>query len=256
MKYNYIGIIPARFASSRFPGKPLALVDGTPMIIKVWQRAIEALDQVYIATDHNEIKDIAEKAGAVVILTSSNHNSGTERIAEAAEIILAKHDKSDPVILNIQGDEPLINTRAIKDLCKAFQDEKVGIATLMHKISDPDSINNPNRPKVVTDARNNALYFSRAPIPWTNKQNPHESLDYFQHIGVYAFRYSTLRDITNLPPTPLELSESLEQLRWLENGYSIRCIETNYEGIGVDTPEDLEKLNSYLKKNQPSSAEK
>lgn len=207
---------------------------------------MESLDQVYIATDNYEIFSVAEKAGAKVIMTSGSHISGTERVSEAAGMIF-HGDSLGEVIINIQGDEPLINKEAISGLCDAFLDDSVNIATLMHKSSDQVHLTNPNRPKVVTDLRKNALYFSRSMIPWqTFPGDPF----FFLHIGVYAFRLNILKEISQLAPAPLEISERLEQLRWIENGFSIRCVETMYSGVGIDTPEDLEQLNRYLDSRQ------
>jgi len=238
MKLNFTGIIPARYESTRFPGKPLALIHGVPMVLRVWEQAKSALDKVYIATDHRKIYDVALNAGADVILTSSKHETGTERIAEAASVLFKDKDQSDQVIINIQGDEPLITAKVILDLCTAFKDDEVAIATLIHKFLNPDEIANPNRPKVAIGNNKNALSFSRAPIS-SSQLN-------YQHVGVYAYKLKTLFEIVKLKPTSLEQSERLEQIRWLDNAYSIRCVETEYEGIGVDCPEDLDKVSQIL----------
>lgn len=238
MKLKFTGIIPARYDSKRFPGKPLAIIDGVPMVIRVWEKAKKALNNVYIATDHQKIYEVATKAGAKVVLTASNHQTGTDRIAEAAALIFDKEDSDKQVILNIQGDEPMITSDAILDLCKAFNDTEVGIATLIHEFQDPEEINNPNRPKVVIDNNGDALLFSRSPIL--------KELVNYQHVGVYAFKLNTLKEISNLKPTPLEQQERLEQIRWLENGYHIRCVKTDYKGIGVDCPEDLEAISRLM----------
>jgi len=249
MNPKIIGIIPARYSSSRFPGKPLALIEGVPMVVWVWQKAREALQEVYIATDHPEIYESALKAGANAVMTSPELSTGTERVAQAAAGILAGKDPSDYIILNIQGDEPLISPSAIEALYGVFGSKKVDIATLIHRVYDPKSYLNPNRPKAVVDLTGKALYFSRSPIPGIREVSgtPGNTAVYL-HIGVYAFSYPVLQNIVKLPPSPLEKAESLEQLRWLENGYTIQCIETGYDGSGVDTPEDLEIIRERLRK--------
>ena len=249
MNPKIIGIIPARYSSSRFPGKPLALIEGVPMVVRVWQKAREALQEVYIATDHDEIYKSALKAGANAVMTSPALFTGTERVAQAAAGILVGKDPSDYIIINIQGDEPLISPSAIEALCGAFGSKKVDIATLIHRVYDHKSYLNPNRPKAVVDLAGKALYFSRSPIPGIREVSVSPGkIAVYLHIGVYAFRYPVLQKIVKLPPSPLETAESLEQLRWLENGYSIQCIETGYDGSGVDTPEDLEIIRDRLRK--------
>lgn len=234
MKSKFTAIIPSRYASSRFPGKPLVLINGVPMILRVWEKAKEVLEEVYIATDHQKIYDVAKNAGANVMMTSSSLGSGTERVAEAAKQIFAGKEPDSQIIINIQGDEPLISSDAILELCQAFTQDHINIATLVHRIKDLPALNNPNRPKVVFDKSWKALCFSRTPI----NKNPA-----YRHIGIYGFRYSVLQELVSLSPTPLEQAEKLEQLRWLEHGYSIHCIETEYTGFGIDVPEDLEILN-------------
>jgi len=247
IKPNITGIIPARYASSRFPGKPLALINGVPMVLRVWEKALESLKDVYIATDHEEIFEVAKKAGAKVLMTSSQHVSGTERVAEAASRIFAGKNAVNEIIINIQGDEPLISSGAINGLCKAFLNEEVKIATLIHKVIDQESKDNPNRPKVVIDRENKAMYFSRAPIPWTATSPGSKTINpVYLHVGIYAYRFMYLQEIVTLPATPLEQVESLEQLRWMEHGYPIHCVETDYTGFGIDVPEDLVILNSSL----------
>ncbi len=238
MGLSFTGIIPARYESTRFPGKPLALIDGVPMVVRVWERAKKALNNVYIATDHQDIYEVATKAGAEVILTSSRHETGTERIAEAAYKIFKNKKSSNQVIINIQGDEPMITKAAILDLCDAFEDVEVKIATLFHEFKNIDDLNNPNRPKVIMDNSRNAISFSRSPL-----QNGPTN---YQHIGVYAYKLECLYEINKLHPTPMERTERLEQIRWLNNGYSIRCVKNEYQGIGVDSPEDLEALSKLL----------
>ena len=247
MGMKFTGIIPARYGSVRFPGKPLALINGTPMIIRVWERVRKYLDDVYIATDNDEIRRVAENAGAKVIMTSESHISGTDRVCEAAKILFPGSNDRDIVIVNIQGDEPLIEREAINKLCRAFEQEDVGIATLIQRIKKEQDLKNPNRVKVVTDNSGNALYFSRSEIPHSQKEfAENSSLAYYKHVGTYAYRLGILKEISSLEPVKLEESEKLEQLRWLFYGFQIRCVETDYDGFGVDTPEDLEALNRLI----------
>jgi len=243
----YTGIIPARYASTRFPGKPLALVNGVPMIVKVWEKAREALGEVYISTDHKSIYNIARSVGADVILTPTEIDSRTARVAETAARLFGQEESTNRIILNIQGDEPLITTQAIKSLCGAFKGNQGGIATLVHRIQDHSTLQNPNRPKVVTDLDMNALYFSRSAIPWYPESKiPGEGAPVYQHIGIYGFRYPILQKLMMLAPTPLEKAEGLEQLRWMQHGYTIKCVETEYDGFGIDTPDDLANVNRRL----------
>jgi len=247
MALTFTAIIPARYGSSRFPGKPLALINGVPMIIRVWERAKDILEDVYIATDHEEIYNISKRAGAKVIMTSSEHNTGTERVAEAAKKIFTSANSRNQIVLNIQGDEPLISKEAILGLCYSFYSDDVNISTLIHRIKNQEDLNNPNRPKVSIDEENNALIFSRLTVPWDSSQSgPIGGASLFQHIGVYAFRYPILQQLITLPPSPLEQLENLEQLRWLENGYKIRCVLTEYMGFGIDNPDDLLKMNKMF----------
>ena len=248
MTKNFTIIIPARFGSSRFPGKPLALIQGVPMIIRVWERACKVCKDVYIATDDDQIFNVSRQAGAKALLTSSVHRNGTERVAEAAGKIFQGDISGNEIIINIQGDEPLIKEEAIIALYNSFQDSRVDIATLVHKINDPATLLNPHRPKVVFDNNKRALYFSREAIPYCRNQEVGKLISAYQHIGVYGFRYSALKEIVMLPSTPLEEAEKLEQLRWLEHGYLIQCVESDYQGFGVDTPEDLERMNIILNK--------
>jgi 3-deoxy-manno-octulosonate cytidylyltransferase (CMP-KDO synthetase) len=246
MGTKFTGIIPARYGSRRFPGKPLALLRGTPMIIRVWERVKSCLDEVYIATDNDEIRLVAEKAGAKVIMTSESHVSGTDRVCEAAGLLFPGSGDHDRVIVNIQGDEPLIDCGSINNLCGAFMEKEVDIATLIHRIKREEDLINPNRVKVVTDRSGNALYFSRARIPHSHQDFDINLVNYYQHIGTYAYRINILKKLASLETTMLEEAEKLEQLRWLCHGYKIRCVETSYNGFGVDTPEDLEALNRLI----------
>lgn len=240
-----IGIIPARYASTRFPGKPLAYINGKPMIQRVYEQVKVALDDVVVATDDIRIEEAVKAFGGEVVMTSSEHQSGTDRIAEAIEKIEAEHSENYQVIINIQGDEPFIQAEQILDLKKCFKNPETQIATLIKAIENSDEIFDMNKVKVVVNKDQRALYFSRSPIPfvrgeekenWINKQR------FFKHIGMYAYRRDTLNEITKLPQSSLELAESLEQLRWLENGYIIQTDTTKHESIGIDTPEDLERV--------------
>ncbi|MDY0380907.1 MAG: 3-deoxy-manno-octulosonate cytidylyltransferase [Candidatus Cloacimonadaceae bacterium] len=236
-------VIPARYASSRFPGKPLAVLAGKPMIQHVWERVIRSqlFDDVIIATDDLKISSVAQNFGAVVMLTDSSLPSGTDRVAAVAEYL-----EEDSVILNVQGDEPLISLEALKTLLKAFEDEEVMIASLMTPFENEEDILNPNMVKVVTDSKQNAIYFSRSPIPYNRDSSP--DCRYFRHIGIYGFRYAALMHFVKLPPGKLEAIEKLEQLRALENGIPIRMLSTDYQGIGIDTPEDMEKVSQTIAK--------
>ncbi|MDE5420213.1 3-deoxy-manno-octulosonate cytidylyltransferase [Labilibaculum sp. DW002] len=242
---KFLGIIPARYASTRFPGKPLADISGKPMIQKVYEQASKALEQVWVATDDFRIEECVKSFGGKVIMTSPDHQSGTDRIAEAALKITEKLNSQFDVVINIQGDEPFIQPEQISSLKNCFSCPSTEIATLIKKISNSDEISDANKVKVVVNKDQRALYFSRSPIPfvrgeekenWINKQS------FFKHIGMYAYRYKALMEVTKLEQSPLELSESLEQLRWLENGYIIQTDTTKHESIGIDTPEDLERV--------------
>jgi 3-deoxy-manno-octulosonate cytidylyltransferase (CMP-KDO synthetase) len=238
--FNVYGIIPARYASSRFPGKPLALIHGKPMVQWVYERvqSSEVCDLV-VATDDERIAACVRGFGGRVVMTSPDHASGTDRCGEAAlSLAPADHD----VVINIQGDEPLISPKEIHLLASAFEDRSVQIATLVNPFNDDSLLQNPNVVKVVKAKNGNVLYFSRLPIPYLRGESAVPPKSYYRHIGVYAYRYGVLRQIVQLPTSELENSEKLEQLRWLENGYTIRALECDYQGIGVDTPEDLAKL--------------
>lgn len=237
---KFIGIIPARYQSTRFPGKPLVKIKDKPMIQWVYENASKALDYVCVATDDDRIFAEVEKFGNVV-KTLPTHQSGTDRVAEAS-LKIGKTQDFD-VVVNIQGDEPFIKPAQIELLKNCFK-EQTDIATLVKKIDTTEELFNPNRPKVVLDKNNNALYFSRSPIPFVRGKEETDWLkqnSFWAHIGMYAFKANILQELTRLKQGKLELAESLEQLRWLENGYKIKTAETNYQTIGIDTPEDLEK---------------
>jgi len=236
-----VAIIPARYHSTRFPGKALAKLLNKPLIQWVWEAVNNSnlFDQVMVATDSVKIKEVVDNFGGIAILTSKEHQSGTDRIAEVAESL------DSDIIVNVQGDEPLINQKVLTSLLQIFEDSSIQIASLMTKIKDLKQLSNPNLVKVVVDNISNALYFSRSVIPY-NRDNIHFE-DYWQHIGVYAYRRNALMRLVKLPSGKLEQAEKLEQLRALENGIPIKMIKTEYNGIGVDTPEDLLKLESLLK---------
>ncbi len=246
---HFAGIIPARFASSRFPGKPLATINNKPMIQMVFEQASKSLDVVYVATDDDRIYKTVIGFGGKAVMTSPDHRSGTDRCAEAVKRIIESGGTSPDVVINIQGDEPFIRPEQIDSLISCFSDNSVEIATLVRKVIPGEDIFNPNQPKVILDRSGNAIYFSRAAIPfvrdfeksdWTQKHT------YFKHPGLYAYRKDTLNAITLLPGSSLEIAESLEQNRWLENGYRIRTAVTEWESICIDTPEDLEKARSFF----------
>jgi len=240
---NSIVIIPARYASSRFPGKPLVMIHDKPMIQWVYENSKKAksVSDVYVATDDERIEQVVKNFGGKVIMTSSNHQTGTDRIQEAS----SKLDSEFDVLINVQGDEPYVDPEHIDLLIESFRDKNVNIATLIKPYSSKDDVFDENKIRVVIDKNGRALYFSRAAIPfvknilkeeWTNKAS------FYQHIGMYAYRPKTLEEISSLSPSNLELAESLEQLRWLENGYEIQTVLTETEGFSIDTPEDLERL--------------
>jgi 3-deoxy-manno-octulosonate cytidylyltransferase (CMP-KDO synthetase) len=246
---RFAGIIPARYASSRFPGKPLVLLGNKPMIQRVYEQAAKALKVVWVATDDKRIFDTITDFGGNAIMTSPDHLSGTDRCAEAIGIITDKTSEKIDAVINIQGDEPFIKPEQITLLMNCFSDESVEIATLVRKVDPGEDIFNTNQPKVILDLKGNAIYFSRAAIPFF--RDTEMSLwstihTYYKHIGLYAYRTETLKEITLLPRSSLEISESLEQNRWLENGYRIRTAVTNWESIGIDTPDDLERAKLFL----------
>ncbi|MCF6356895.1 MAG: 3-deoxy-manno-octulosonate cytidylyltransferase [Draconibacterium sp.] len=246
---NFIGIIPARYESTRFPGKPLALIGNKPMIQWVYENVSNALKHVWVATDDNRIFNAVEAFGGNAIKTLSTHQSGTDRCAEASQKLSEKIDFD--VVINIQGDEPFIQPEQIELLKSCFKSD-TDIATLIKKIETQEELFNPNRPKVVIDNQQNALYFSRSPIPFfrgEEEKNWHVNTSYWAHIGMYAYKSEVLKKITKLKQSSLELTESLEQLRWLENGFRIKTAETAHQSIGIDTPEDLENALQLLRNN-------
>ena len=240
---GYCIIIPARYASTRFPGKPLADIGGKTMIRRVWDCAMQCTDAeaVLVATDDQQILDHVNEFGRAV-LTSSEHPSGTDRCREA----YATAGLTSDIVVNIQGDEPFIQAAQVQALVDIFGDEKAEIATLKKSISLDTEIDNPNVVKVVCDIHGRALYFSRSRIPY-NRENQLDTR-YYRHLGMYAYRADALKKITELPPSVLEETEKLEQLRWLENGYHIAVAETKWQSPAVDTPEDLEKAIEFMRR--------
>ncbi len=227
-----VGIIPARFASTRFPGKPLAVIFGKPMIQHVYEQSLQAnLDEVIVAIDDERIAAVVEKFGGKWMMTSANHTNGTERVAEVAQQIDAD------VVVNVQGDEPFIQPAQINLLIECFSDAQVQIASLAKHETDSALFQRNSIVKVVVDNQSNALYFSRSPIPFFREQH---TVSFLKHIGIYAFRKDTLLNVVQLPPAPLETAEMLEQLRWISNGYKIKIALTQEDSISVDVPEDLE----------------
>ena len=245
---NFIGIIPARYASTRFPGKPLAKIGNKSMIQRVYEQVSSVLDCVFVATDDLRIADSIKTFGGNVVMTSENHKSGTDRCYEAYE----KTATGRKVIINIQGDEPFIQPSQIESICACFEYPETQIATLVKPFLPTDEIEmllNPNSPKVVLNKNMEAMYFSRSVIPYNRGTETGEWLKshvYYKHIGMYAYRADVLKEITRLPQSPLELVESLEQLRWIENGYKIKVGITHIETIGIDTPEDLKKAEQLI----------
>ena len=243
---KFIGIIPARYASTRFPGKPLAILGGRPVIQHVYEQASNVLEEAYVATDDERIFNCVEQFGGRAVITRPDHKSGTDRIEEAAEKIGTDAD----VIINIQGDEPFIQKSQIEILKQLFDSTETQIGTLGKHFESIEAVKNPNSPKIVTDKRGFALYFSRSIIPFVRGVGQSQWMEhypYLKHLGLYAYRREVLREITQLPQSPLELAESLEQLRWLENGYRIRVGLTDEETVGIDTPEDLQRAEAFLR---------
>ena len=239
METRFVGIIPARYASTRFPGKPLADLNGKPMIQVVYEHVLEAnLFKAVVATDDNRIYQCVNNFNGNVVLTLPNHPSGTDRCGEAASK-LSLNDND--VIINIQGDEPFISKNEILLLAQLFDRPEVDIATLVKPFDNVDDAQNPNKVKVAIAKNGKALYFSRYPIPFVRDAQS-TTPNYYQHLGIYAYRYKTLKELIQLTPSHLEQCEKLEQLRWLENGYSIYTAACQYQGIGIDTPEDLANL--------------
>lgn len=240
-----LGIIPARFASTRFPGKALADIGGKPMVQRVYEQANKVIATLFIATDNEKIEKTAQQFGGQCIMTSSAHQSGTDRCYEALQTISSGLKKDFDIVVNIQGDEPFVQTAQIQALIDCFEKPEVEISTLVKKIDNPADIFNPNYPKVILDTQGRAIYFSRSPIPFIRnvpEQEWHTRHTFYKHLGMYAYRCSMLKKICSLPPSSLEKAEALEQNRWIEHGMQIYTAETTTESYPVDIPADIEKL--------------
>jgi len=236
--------IPARYESSRFPGKPLALIAGKPMIQHVYERALACpqLSEVYVATDDRRISDCVEGFGGKSIMTDTSHRSGTDRIAQAAQMTGLEQED---IIINIQGDQPAFDPAVISQLVKPFEeDRQVSMTTLKYRISDQNDVDNPNHVKVVTDRQGFALYFSRHAIPFFRDSEPFQ--EHYKHLGFYGFRMGFLMQFTRLPEGVLESAEKLEQLRALEHGYKIKVVETSYDSVEIDVPEDVKRVEEII----------
>ena len=243
---KYIAVIPARYASTRFPGKPLAMLGGKTVIQRVYEQAVSVLSEAYVATDDERIFQAVESFGGCAVMTRTDHKSGTDRIEEAVEKIATDAD----VIINIQGDEPFIHPSQIETLMHLFDDPETQIGTLGKYFETMEAVENPNSPKIITDRRGFALYFSRSIIPYIRGIEQKEWLGHYpflKHLGIYAYHREVLAAVTRLPQSPLEKAESLEQLRWLEYGYRIRVGITEMETVGIDTPDDLTRAEEFLK---------
>jgi 3-deoxy-manno-octulosonate cytidylyltransferase (CMP-KDO synthetase) len=244
-----LAVIPARYSSSRFPGKPLTPIGGRPMIQHVVERvrSAERVSRVLVATDDARIQKAVKDFGGDAVMTRSDHRSGTDRVAEVAAHAAAA------IYVNVQGDEPLVDPGTIDALISAMVDEgSVQIATPCSAITTPGDIMDPNVVKVVRDFDGNALYFSRAPIPWVRDRGEVVAAQHWKHLGLYAYRRDALLDFPTLPPGELERLEQLEQLRWLENDYRLRVVETEYDAVSVDVPSDVERVEKLLRESKAS----
>jgi 3-deoxy-manno-octulosonate cytidylyltransferase (CMP-KDO synthetase) len=246
MPPKFIAIIPARYGSTRFPGKPLADIAGKLMIQRVYDQVIQAIDEVWVATDDERIAAAVRGFGGKVVMTSASHRSGTDRCAEALRNIKAETGEYFDVVVNVQGDEPFIRPAQISVLKEPFiHDPGTEIATLIQQIQDTTVLMNPAEAKVALDIHGNAIFFSRLPIPMVFKSEQQDwvsNFSYHCHVGIYAYRTDILEKLSNLPEGLLEKAESLEQLRWLEHGYKIKTELTDHATVGIDTPEDLKRI--------------
>lgn len=243
---KFIGIIPARYASTRFPGKPLALLGGKPVIQHVYEKVAAVLEAAYVATDDERIYDVVKSFGGQVVMTRTDHKSGTDRIEEAIEKIGGEWD----VVVNVQGDEPFVAKSQLDTICHCFDDPTTQIATLGKPFESMEAVQNPNSPKIAVDNMGFAMYFSRSVIPYVRGKEKSSWLTHYpflKHLGIYAYRKDVLRQVTQLPQSSLEIAESLEQLRWLQNGFKIKVGTTDVETVGIDTPQDLERAEEFLK---------
>lgn len=245
-----LAVIPARYASSRFPGKPLAMIAGKSMIQRVYEQVLKSnvVDSVIVATDDSRIETVVKTFDGNVMMTSVQHASGTSRCAQAA----AEYPSDFDIVINVQGDEPFVDPMQLELLVRCFEVPAANIATLVKRISKPEELANPNVVKVVLDERQQALYFSRSPIPFLRDVEAGSWLSaatFYKHIGIYGFRKNILQQLVKLPVNDLEQAESLEQLRWLANGFAIHTAITDRETMGIDTPEDLETANVFAREH-------
>jgi 3-deoxy-manno-octulosonate cytidylyltransferase (CMP-KDO synthetase) len=248
---RFIAIIPARYASTRFPGKALAQIEGKPMVQHVYERCREVLEHVYVATDDERIANAVKGFGGRFVMTSPDHPSGTDRCAEAARVL--QQTVGFEFVLNVQGDEPYLNPEQLSLLMECFKDQKAEVATLVTPITHHEVLFDPNKVKAVMRSDAAALYFSRQPIPFQRDVLPDDWLKqhaYFLHLGLYGFKKEVLERIVQCSPSKLEQAEKLEQLRWLENGFTIKIAVSDHSSIGVDTPEDLQLLLHHMNKNK------
>ncbi|MFA6770188.1 MAG: 3-deoxy-manno-octulosonate cytidylyltransferase [Bacteroidales bacterium] len=244
---EYLAIIPARYASTRFPGKPLAMISGKTMIERVYEQSSKAFENVYVATDDNRIFEAVTNFGGRVIMTQINHQNGTSRVFEAMSQIEKLRGIHCKYVINIQGDEPFIKPEQLKELSNCFNNPQTEIATLVKKITNYDDLFSPDISKVVLGKDNRALYFSRTPIPYLRDFPLDKWLEnntYYKHIGLYGYKRETLIEVANMAPSLLEMAENLEQLRWLENEIKICVCKTTFESYSVDTPQDIEKFKA------------
>lgn len=250
---KFLSIIPSRYHSSRFEGKPLVDIFGLPMVVRVYRRALKVFDDVVIATDDERIEEVAKAYNCNVIMTSKEHRSGTDRCAEVIGRIKQFSCQQFDVVVNIQGDEPFVHIEQLNQIKDCFENDTTKIATLIKQFAKTENIFNPNSPKVVVDSNFNAIYFSRSPIPYQRDVDPkqwQESHPYYKHIGLYAYRTSVLLELASLSQGILERCESLEQLRWIEAGYQIKCVETTVQSYCIDTVEDLNDVLKNYKDDQ------
>jgi len=242
---DVIGLIPARWASTRFPGKPLVKIGDKSMIQRVYEQSSKALKHVVVATDDDRIVDEVKRFGGQVVMTRHNHKSGTDRCSEALDNFELENGITFDIAINIQGDEPFIQVQQIKDVIKCFDDPTAQIATIIKKITSQEALFNPNNPKVVINNNMEAIYFSRSTIPYvvnTLEKDWLNKIVFYEHLGLYAYKTAVLKKITSLAPSILEIAESLEQNRWIENGFRIKVAETEFENISIDTQEDLQNI--------------
>lgn len=249
---NIVGIIPSRYSSSRLPGKPLALIGDKPMVQWVYENCKKGLEHVFVATDDERIVEAVEAFGGKAVMTSLSHTSGTDRCAEAAEKIKEKYGLNSDVVINIQGDEPFFEAAQLNDIKACFDNPETQIATLIQEANSLDLIRSKSEVKVVLNTKGEGIYFSRSPIPFLRNIEEKDWLNhqtFYRHLGIYAYRTNTLKQIVKLEQSSLEIAESLEQLRWIENGFPVTCVVTDLdETMCIDTPEDLQKANEFIQK--------